>query len=154
MEMHLINNNMIEKEIIKTLNDFVPSEYESENVDFLYNLTDKMESFDNKQIFLEPILTFLEKHPDREFGTPGPLVSFIEIWCNNYENSLTDSIDRQPVTSNIDMLKAVFNSLMNDIQNCVETFDKALKHPNISEYNKEIILDFLKTKGVKCNDKT
>ena len=36
---------------------------------------------------VEPILRFIKKHPDVDYGTPGPLVHFVETFPNYEESS-------------------------------------------------------------------
>ena len=38
---------------------------------------------------VEPILRFMENHPDVDYGTPGPLVHFVETFPN-YEEKLIE----------------------------------------------------------------
>lgn len=57
---------------------------------------------------VEPILRFMEGHPDIEYGTPGYLVHFVEHFPA-YEEKLMASIERQPTPHTEWMLNRVIN---------------------------------------------
>jgi hypothetical protein len=57
-----------------------------------------------------PILAFMEKHPEIDFGLPGPLVHFIEHFhLKGYEELLISSVERKPTEHTIFMLNRVVN---------------------------------------------
>ena len=59
---------------------------------------------------IDPILSFIERHPDIDFGSPGPLVHFVErFYGNGYDRKLLDSIQRQPTPLTTRMLNRVVN---------------------------------------------
>ena len=57
---------------------------------------------------VEPILHFMEEHPELEYGMPGPLVHFIEeFYLNGYEERLIESVGRRPTMLTVWMLNRV-----------------------------------------------
>lgn len=57
------------------------------------------------------ILTFMEKHPDVDYGMPGPLVHYIErFFLNGYEELLYDSVKNNPTEHTLWMLNRIINS--------------------------------------------
>jgi len=59
---------------------------------------------------IDPILSFIERHPDIDFGSPGPLVHFVErFYGNGYDRKLLDSIKRRPTPLTTWMLNRVVN---------------------------------------------
>jgi len=59
---------------------------------------------------VEPILRFMEDHPDIDYGAPGPLVHFVErFYGKGYEERLIASVQRQPRAATVSMLNAVIN---------------------------------------------
>jgi hypothetical protein len=62
---------------------------------------------------VEPILRFIKKHPDVDYGTPGPLVHFVETFPN-YEEKLIQSVERQPTPNTVGMLNRVINGKHTD----------------------------------------
>lgn len=59
---------------------------------------------------VEAVLRFMEAHPDVDYGSPGPLVHFVErFYGHGYEQVLINSIKRQPRAHTMWMLIAVVN---------------------------------------------
>jgi hypothetical protein len=59
---------------------------------------------------VEPILQFMEEHSAIDFGTPGPLVHFVErFYRNGYEDKLVESVQRRPTWHTVWMLNRVVN---------------------------------------------
>ena len=57
------------------------------------------------------ILAFMEKHPDVDYGMPGPLVHYIErFFLNGYEELLYDSVKNNPTEHTLWMLNRIINS--------------------------------------------
>jgi len=76
---------------------------------------------------IEPILKFMEINPAIDYGTPGPLVHFIErFYGKGYEDELINSVSRKPTQHTIWMLNRVING----------TKESVLKDKFISILNK------------------
>src|SRR5437660_2067115 len=74
-------------------------------------LTDAWSSTDVGIEAIEPILRFLEQHPEIDFGTPGPLVHFVErFYGKRYGEKLSESVQRKPVTHTVWMFNRLINS--------------------------------------------
>jgi hypothetical protein len=59
---------------------------------------------------VEPILRFMEKHPNLDYGLPGPLVHFVEeFYTKGYEEKLIESVSRNPTKTTVWMLIRVLN---------------------------------------------
>jgi len=59
---------------------------------------------------VETILRFMEKHPAIDYGTPGPLVHFVEeFYLNGYEQKLVESVSRRPTKVTVWMLNRLIN---------------------------------------------
>ncbi|CDR34304.1 hypothetical protein [Criblamydia sequanensis] len=69
----------------------------------LSKLTDELLQAKNKEEALPALFGILEKYPEEELGSPGPLVHAIEK-CKGYEKALIYSLDRRPSTLGIWML--------------------------------------------------
>lgn len=64
---------------------------------------------------IEPILRFMENHPDWDYGMPGPFVHVMENFYNaGYEDELLKSIERKPIMHTIWMLNRVINGESNE----------------------------------------
>jgi hypothetical protein len=59
---------------------------------------------------VEPVLKLMEKHPGLDFGSPGPLVHFVERFNGGgYEAKLIESIERRPTAHTVWMLNRLIN---------------------------------------------
>jgi hypothetical protein len=59
---------------------------------------------------VEPILRFMEEHPDLDFGTPGALTHFMErFYQHGYEEKLLESMGRRPTSHTVWLLNRVIN---------------------------------------------
>jgi hypothetical protein len=59
---------------------------------------------------IEPILQFMETHPDLDFGIPGALVHFVERFCGKgYETKLVESVLRRPTGHTVWMVNRLIN---------------------------------------------
>jgi len=73
-----------------------------------HQLTEGWKNEPENPDIVESILRFMEGHPEIEYGTPGPLVHFVEAFPN-YEEKLLESIERQPTPHTVGMLNRVIN---------------------------------------------
>jgi hypothetical protein len=81
---------------------------------------------------VEPILQFMENHPDVDLGTPGALVHFSEEFHRHgYEEKLLESISRRPVSHTIWMLNRLINGTKVPAtrQRYVDAMIRAKSHP-------------------------
>lgn len=82
---------------------------------------------------VEPILMFMESNPGVEFGSPGPLVHFVEQfhWCG-YEKKLLESIERRPTPHTVWMLNRLINGTSDpsDKQRLVEAL-RGVRRPGV-----------------------
>lgn len=77
-----------------------------------YDITDELKKIPNSFLAIEPILQLIEKYPDADFGMPGPLVHFVELFSEKgYEEKLVESIKRCPTQHTVWMLNRVINGV-------------------------------------------
>lgn len=113
---------MTKNEILNKLESLILKAHENgDKYDFIdeaYDLTDKIEEFENNIEFVEPILKLIEKSPNIDFGGPGPLGHFIELhYKNGYEEILLDSLNRKPTEYTIHLLHRLINDEKNPKRN-------------------------------------
>jgi hypothetical protein len=81
---------------------------------------------------VEPILLFMERNPDLEYGTPGPLVHFVErFWGHGYDQKLCESIGRRPTWHTVWMLNRLINGAKQpeERQSLIQIMKTAEAHP-------------------------
>ena len=109
-----------------------------DNEDFETVMMDCMEEIEenyNQLDSVQPLLRLMERHPLTDFGSPGPIVHFVErFYKKGYEEELLLSLKRMPTLHTVWMLNRIINGT-----DQAEVYLELLKE--ISEnasYNKEI----------------
>jgi hypothetical protein len=78
--------------------------------DQLGDIADSWTNQPNAFEAIDPILQFMEAHPELEYGTPGPLVHFVEtFYRKGYEQKLVGSVQRKPTLHTTWMLNRLIN---------------------------------------------
>jgi hypothetical protein len=82
---------------------------------------------------VEPVLRFMEDNASLDFGTPGPLVHFVErFYGDAYVTLLLESIARKPTEHTVWMLNRVINGTEADParrERLVHAMEQACRHP-------------------------
>ena len=109
-----------------------------DNEDFetvMMDCIEEMEENYNQLDSVQPLLRMMERHPLTDFGSPGPIVHFVErFYKKGYEEELLLSLKRMPTLHTVWMLNRLINGT-----DQAEVYLELLKE--ISEnasYNKEI----------------
>jgi len=84
-------------EIIEELDTF---ELEGDYLTRLAKISDEVLASETPEEALDAMLGLLERHPDEEIGSPGPLIFAIER-CKGYEEKLVESVRRCPTSLTI-----------------------------------------------------
>jgi hypothetical protein len=94
---------------------------------------------------VEPILRFMEEHPDLDYGTPGPLVHLVERFNPDYEEKLIESVGRRPMDTNVWMLCRLLNGTEEPAQRglLLQALAQATIHPLADQYTLERIREYL-----------
>lgn len=90
---------------------------------------------------VEPILDIIGTHPTVEFGMPGNLVHFVELFYKHgYEELLVSSVRKNPTAHNIWMVHRCFNDVNNPKREVfVELMNDLKDDPSVSmDIKKEI----------------
>ena len=67
---------------------------------------------------VEPVLRFMESHPEVDFGVPGEFVHFMEdFYEKGYEEQLLKSLNRRSTPHTIWMLNRLINGVTDQKQN-------------------------------------
>ena len=106
---------MTTDEIIKTLDEFIPFTEDdpvNDNETFLYSLMDKWEHREDAAKAIPTFFRLMERHPDADFGSPGPLVHALES-ISGYESQLQVSLLRKPTSLALWMYNRVINAETN-----------------------------------------
>jgi len=132
------------EEIIEKLDNF---SLKSNYLKRLRDLTDAVLATGRPEEALEAMLGILERYPEEELGSPGPLVRAIEK-CRGYQESLLQSLEKQPGTLTLWMLYRLIKK--EPESRYFQALEKIAAHPKASEQTKEdaeVILSWYKNKA-------
>ena len=109
-----------------------------DNEDFETVMMDCMEEIEenyNQLDSVQPLLRLMERHPLTDFGSPGPIVHFVErFYKKGYEEELLLSLKRIPTLHTVWML----NRLNNGTDQAEVYLDLLKEISENASYNKEI----------------
>lgn len=131
--------------VITALDTFAPADKE-ENLGRLYDIFGgfDLRAPESRALCLPAMFGLIERFPEAELGTPGPLVHAIES-IPGYESLLQVSVLRQPARLNIWMVNRILNSKISlEMRaNWLQVLRAVLVHPSASEESRELARDFL-----------
>ena len=109
-----------------------------DNEDFETVMMDCMEEMEenyNQLDSVRPLLRLMERHPVTDFGSPGPIVHFVErFYKKGYEEELLLSLKRMPTLHTVWML----NRLINGTDQAEVYLDLLKEISENASYDKEI----------------
>ena len=113
-------------DMLVALHDAITEDQEFELAD---EIVDAMEAYPQPFDLVDPVLDFISKHPEVDFGSPGYLVHFVErFYHQGYEDLLMEVVGKKPILHNIWMLHRCCNdndpNLVPQIQALVGEFKK------------------------------
>ena len=111
-----------------------------------YELTDAWAAAGADLEAVEPILRFMENHPSIDFGSPGPLVHFVERFHGPaYVDALVASVRRRPTAHTAWMLNRAVNGASSPAERraLIEAMREAREHPLADEAAVAELTDFL-----------
>ena len=100
---------MTSQEIVQSLNNIGnSSDFPQESG----KLVSEWIRYPDRLVFMGVILRFMEDNPDLEYGTPGPVIHFMEeIDGPEYGRVLSQSIERKPIFQNVWMMNRLLNGM-------------------------------------------
>ena len=108
------------------------------------DLIDAINKYPEPYELVEPILEIIGTHPTVDFGMPGDLVYFVELFYKHgYEELLVSSVRKNPTAHNIWMVHRCFNDVNNPKGEMFVELMKELKaDSSVSTYIKKEIDEF------------
>jgi hypothetical protein len=130
--------------VIAALNTFEPTDYDAENVSRLYEIFDDFPPLPGRARAMPAIFALLERFPDAEFGSPGPLVHELEA-IPGYEPLLRESLSRQPTYHTAWMVNRILNTRLPDDQReaWLSELRAAGEHPLARQTTRNFVESFL-----------
>ena len=125
-----------------------PSDFdnEAEGVHKLYGLTDELMALPQPERAIPALFGVMERMPDTEMGSPGPLVHTLEQMRGHYEQELVESIKRQPTSLTVWMVNRILNVTRDSRQRQIylDLLRVAAEHPAAPESVRDEAKDFIR----------
>ena len=131
-------------ELIEALEAFKPEDGDTANVARLYDLLENFDELPNKALAAGAMFSLIERHPEAEFGSPGPLVHALEC-ISGYEPLLEQSLMRQPTDLTVWMANRIINAATDtgQRQRWISNLRATLIHPSMQQHVRESAEGFI-----------
>lgn len=132
------------KKINKIIADLALKMNDDDFLEFAEEKTEELNSLENSNEAIEPILTLMENNPNTDFGMPGPLVHFVEqYYKHGYEETLISSLRKTPTSHTLWMLNRIINGLQGDIKNqFIVELKEITERPDIDDLTRNSAREF------------
>ena len=133
--------------IISQLERFVPEEQE-DNSFALSELLDNLSEVADRHLAIEPMFRLMERFPEADLGSPGPLVHEIEA-MQEYAPQLLSSLARRPTLLTVWMVNRVLNATNSEADRLLwlGQLRLAASNPQASPAAQASAREFLKFQG-------
>jgi hypothetical protein len=135
---------MTYEEIIAGFRALQASDFDFKNINArgwerLKELTDALTSIPDAEKAIPEMFSVMERLPDVDLGSPGPLVHTMERWRGGYEHELVNSVRRRPSTLSVWMVNRILNTDLPDDtrRSYMSLLNEAATHPTASETVRE-----------------
>jgi hypothetical protein len=130
--------------VIAALESFQPTDNGTQNVGMLYEIFRGFRSLNAREGVMPAIFSLLERFPEADLGSPGPLVHELEAIAG-YQPLLRELLHRQPTDLTVWMVNRILNSELPAEQRelWLSELESAGKHPRSRESTSESVKDFL-----------
>jgi hypothetical protein len=118
---------------------------EDAGLEKLQSLTDELMAQPQPERAIPALFAVMERMPDTEMGTPGPLVHTLEKMRGHYEHELVASIKRQPAGLSVWMVNRILNGTkdLQQRQSYMDLLRFAAEHPAAPEFVRQEAEHFL-----------
>lgn len=138
------NAQMTYEEITAGFRALQASDFDYKNINAhgwerLAELTAALMTVPGAEKAIPEMFSVMERLPDADFGSPGPLVHTMERWRGGYEDELVNSVRRCPSMLSLWMVNRILNTdLPDDIRRSyMALLNEAATHPNAPETVRE-----------------
>jgi hypothetical protein len=111
------------------------------------DLTEKWQREGTGAEAIEPILGFMEDHPDLDYGSPGSLAHFIERFHGSgYDEVLLASIRRAPTPHTVWLLNRIINGMPDGTARaaCLDAMREVAVRAAATDHTRDSAIAFLK----------
>jgi hypothetical protein len=133
--------------------DFDLNDVNSDGMARLYELTDAVMKLSVPESAVPEMFRLMERMPDAELGSPGPLVHTLEA-ISGYEAHLVESVRKQPSLLSVWMVNRILNSPISEDrrQFWMTLLQEPADRPDAPEPVRKDARDFLTRQRAKQNE--
>ena len=126
--------------------DFDYGEPGSNGMERLHELTDELLLLPQPEKGIRALFDVIERMPETDLGSPGPIVHTLERLLGHYENELADSIRRRPAFLSVWMVNRILNGARTSEQKAyyMDLLRVAAEHPSAPESARREANDFIR----------
>lgn len=126
----------------RALDDFTPNGVG--DVARLYEIFEGFASLPSREDAIDAMFRLMERFPDTDLGSPGPLVHELEA-IPGYEPFLIDSLRRQPANLTVWMANSILNSDLSPHSRALwlELLREVQRNPKSKYSTREAAIEFL-----------
>ncbi|MBK1884707.1 hypothetical protein JIN85_20010 [Luteolibacter pohnpeiensis] len=140
-------------EIVREFRQFTADDFDyskgGSGPEQLYALCEEVEGLPDPTAVFPEFFALMERLPDSELGTPGPLVHTLENHIGSYERLLAASVRRKPTDLSVWMVNRILNGSEKDRAFWIELLALAADHPEASEVIKDEAKRFIQLQSQK-----
>lgn len=127
----------------------IPFEGQEIDMEQLYCFTDELKRDPQKRQAAPAIFRFFEIHSDKDLGSPGPLVHFLEEE-SDYLIELEQSVLRKPTDLTVWMINRIMNGVEpKDREHWLAILAKVINHPEADAESIESAKEFIEYQSEK-----
>lgn len=117
-------------------------------VSIAYDAMDTIKESENAFLFVEPIIEFMENHPQADLGCPGPLAHFVEkFYRKGYEEILVRSLNKRPTQLTVFLLNRIINDMGNpDRESYIELMKRIACREDVESDAREAAVFFIEAR--------
>jgi hypothetical protein len=130
--------------------DFDLNDDNSDGMERLYELANEVERLSAPESAIPEMFRLMERLPDADLGSPGPLVHTLEA-IPGYEAYLIESVRRQPSLLSVWMVNRILNSASSGNRRhfWMALLEDSIERTDVPESVRKDALDFLKHQRAK-----
>lgn len=125
--------------------DFDLMRRDSDGIERLRAFTDELMTLPKPERGIRAMFDLMERLPESDLGSPGPLVHTLEQMTGRYESELVASIKRRPMPLAVWMVNRILNATQASDQRQVylDLLQFAAEHPSATEATRHEVGNFI-----------
>ncbi len=135
------------EQIIEDINKLKAEDFDlmsptASGMERLYEYMEELETLPDAERLIPSLFRFIERFPDVDLGSPGPIVHALERMEGRYEQELKRSIERTPTRLTLWMVNRLINGEVN-VQEWLHVFRSVSASPKVFPTVRQSALEYI-----------